>query len=159
MTIEKYLPSYEEIDRAFAYNSSTGEFTRKISTARCTKVGEVAGHKNAQGYIIIKYLGAAYKAHRLAWLIYHKSWPKYDIEHIDGNKSNNSISNLRDVSRSTNSLNTKYTSKNTSGYRGVSPHNGKWRARLTLKGVQHIIGTYDTPEEASIAYKKYKETL
>ena len=65
--MEKYLPSYEEINRIFAYDEKTGIFTRKISTARCTKVGDVAGHINTQGYVIIKYLGEAYKAHRLEW--------------------------------------------------------------------------------------------
>lgn len=157
--MEKYLPSYEEISKYFTYDENTGLFTRKISTARCTKIGDIAGHLNSQGYIIIKYLGDAYKAHRLAWLFYYKEWPSGDIDHIDGNKSNNSISNLRDVDRSTNSLNTKAISKNNSGYRGVSFHNNKWRARIMVKGTQIIIGSYDTPEEASKAYIEYKNNL
>jgi len=157
--MEKYLPSYEEINRIFAYDEKTGIFTRKISTARCTKVGDIAGYVNSQGYVIIKYLGEAYKAHRLAWLISYKEWPVGDIDHIDGVKSNNAISNLRDVTRSKNSLNTKTVSKNKSGYRGVSLHNGKWRARIMVNGIQTIIGSYDTPEEASKAYTEYKNKL
>jgi hypothetical protein len=157
--MEKYLPSYEEIDRTFDYNPETGIFTRKIATARCTKIGDIAGHINSQGYVIIKYLGEAYKAHRLAWLLTYKKWPLEDIDHIDGNKSNNSMSNLREVSRSINSLNTRSTSSNKSGYRGVSLHNGKWRARIMINGKQTIIGTYDTPEEASQAYLVYKKSI
>jgi hypothetical protein len=157
--MEKYLPSYEELDRIFDYNKETGIFTRKVSTARCTKVGDIAGHINSQGYVIIKYLGEAYKAHRLAWLLTYKDWPLGDIDHIDGNKSNNAIKNLRDVSRSKNSLNTKETSSNKSGYKGVSLHNGKWRARIMVEGKQTIIGSYDTPEEASLAYIQYKKNI
>lgn len=157
--MEKYLPSYEEISKVLAYNPETGLFTRKIATARCVKVGDTAGHVNEQGYIIIKYLGLAYKAHRLAWLFTNKEWPKGDIDHKDGNKSNNAITNLRDVSRSTNALNTSVASKNTSGFRGVSAHNGKWRARIMLNGVQTIIGMFSTPEEASAAYIQYKNSL
>lgn len=157
--MEKHLPSYEEVDKVFSYNTDNGNFTRKIRTARCTQVGELAGHINTQGYVIIKYLGIAYKAHRLAWLLVNKEWPKGDIDHIDGNKSNNAINNLRDVSRSINALNTSNISKNKSGYKGVSIHNGKWRARIMLNGISTIIGSYDTVEEASIAYIEYKSKL
>lgn len=157
--MEKYLPSYDEINKNFSYDSNTGLITRKLRVANCSKVGEIAGYINDHGYVIIKYLGDAYKAHRLAWLLHYKVWPEKDIDHIDGNKSNNSIINLRDVSRSTNILNTKHTSNNKSGYRGVSIHNGKWRARLMLNGVSKIIGMYDTPEEASEAYLEYKASL
>lgn len=157
--MENYLPSYEEIDRVFAYDKDTGFITRKIRTARCTTVGEVAGHTNSQGYVILKYLGQSFKAHRIAWLLHHKVWPVHDIDHIDGNKANNSINNLRDVTRQLNCLNTSTKSKNTSGYRGVSLHNNKWRARIMLEGKSTIIGSYDTPEEASIAYQNFKKTI
>jgi hypothetical protein len=155
--MEKYLPSFEEINKAFSYDSQTGIFTRKIRTANCSKIGDVAGHINTQGYVIIKYLGEAYKAHRLAWLLTNKVWPAGDVDHIDGNKSNNAIYNLRDVSRSRNALNTSIKSKNKSGYKGVSIHNGRWRARIMLDGKSIIIGSYTTPEEASAAYNEYKK--
>ena len=63
------------------------------------------------------------------------------------------------LSNSESKRNTSNLSKNKSGYRGVSLHNGKWRARIMVNGVQTIIGVYNTPEEASIAYINYKKTL
>lgn len=155
----KILPTFEEVDQLFAYNQDTGIFTRKVRTAICTKIGDIAGQINAQGYVILKINGDAYKGHRLAWLLHTKVWPTGDIDHIDGNKQNNAISNLRDVQRSVNSLNTKIIQNNSSGYRGVQYHNSKWRARVMLNGKQHIIGSFDTPEDASKAYISFKESL
>lgn len=155
----KVLPTYEELFQVFDYCTETGLISRKIKTAISTKVGDIAGHINAQGYVIVKYKTQAYKAHRLAWLLYYKQWPEHDVDHIDGNKSNNSIKNLRDVPRSINALNTKPISSNKSGYRGVSLHNGKWRARIMINGKSTIIGTFNTPEEASEAYITFKKNL
>ena len=147
---------YEEVFKAFSYNSTTGLLTRKIKTVG-NSIGDTAGHINAEGYVVVKYHSKAFKAHRLAWLLTYKQWPKGVIDHIDGNKSNNAILNLRDVSNSTNSLNTSLVSKNKSGYKGVTFHHNKWRSRIMVDGVSIIIGSFNTPEEASSAYEAFKK--
>ena len=91
-----------------------------------------AGSISKEGYIKIKLKGKSYLAHRLIWLMFYGEWPKNEIDHIDGNRLNNSISNLRDVTRSINQKNAHARKDNVSGVRGVHyiKHKGEyWVAR------------------------------
>jgi hypothetical protein len=84
------------------------------------------------------------------------SWPKEDIDHIDGNKLNNSWSNLRSALHQQNQCNIKRRSDNTSGFKGVSFHAGagKWMAMVMKDSKSHYLGLYETPEAAHAAYCK-----
>ena len=145
----------EIIKEMLDYNLETGVFRWKISTNRRIKIGAIAGTKNWNLYFIIPLNGKRYRAHRLAWMYVYGTWPVYDIDHINGNPSDNRFNNLRDVTTSHNTQNqTKPHKRNKCGLLGVSWHTvGKcWRARICTNGVQMLIGHFKTPEEAHQAY-------
>lgn len=146
------------LHQLFEYDQEKGCFIRKIN-AGSSKVGDIAGCVNSIGYVQIYVDGKNYTGHRLAWLYVNNEWPDCDIDHIDGNRSNNAISNLRLASRSQNNQNVKSCrSDNKSGYLGVSFHKqmSKWCARIKIGTVYKHLGLFNTPEEASNAYIEAK---
>ena len=91
----------ELVKRFLEYNPLTGEFKwRPSNNGRC---GKSAGSIQSNKYVSIRIQGKAYLAHRLAWLITYGKMPKKDIDHIDRNRQNNRIDNLREVTASENS--------------------------------------------------------
>lgn len=101
--------------------------------------------------------GTLYLGHRLAWLWVYGDWPANDIDHIDGNPLNNSIANLRDVSKSVNLQNRRRaTRENTCGFLGVRKRESKWEARIKINGKDVSIGRFSTPEQAHQAYLSVK---
>lgn len=95
------------------------------------------------------------KAHRAAWAHYHGRWPTQDIDHIDGNKHNNRIENLRDVSRQENMRNVPLTKANKSGVKGVHWYKArnKWVASIMISGKHKHLGYFDLKEDAASARK------
>lgn len=139
----------------FSYDKETGFFTRKIGV-RGESIGEVAGTLGGDGYwqISIGPRGARkiYKAHRLAWLYVYSEWPEKQIDHINGNRSDNRWVNLREATQSQNNANAARRSDNTSGFKGVMRGRKKWRAQITVRGKNLEIGTFESPEAAHAAY-------
>lgn len=147
----------EELKDVLHYDPETGQFTWVKRTAKCVHVGDVAGNINKFGYCTIGIKGKIYKAHRLVWLYMTGQWPKGLIDHINGNKSDNRLSNLRVVDESGNSQNVrKPNRRNQSGFIGVILFQGKWRASITVNKKTQRIGDYETPEEAHAAYLEAK---
>jgi len=142
------------------YDQETGIFTWKVSTSSRVKAGDVAGCPDGQGYLQISVQSRLYRAHRLAWLYACGEWPKLDIDHINRNRSDNRISNLRDVSRKQNGQNASKPSSNTSGYTGVSWHRrrSKWQVKITHSYKMIHLGYFSILEEA-IAARKAAEKL
>ena len=136
------------------YNEITGIFTWKQKLSGRGAIGKTAG-TTSYGYKAINIDGVRYFAHRLAWLYVYGSWPKKEIDHIDRNRKNNSISNLRDVSRVVNALNTGNRSDTSSGIKGVTfcKDRNLWQAQINLSGRNITLGRFDTIDEAAIAYK------
>lgn len=97
-----------------------------------------------------------YRAQRLIWLIYYGVWPKNVIDHKDGDRQNNRIDNLRDVTLSQNSRNQALSRKNTSGVTGVywSKGDKKWRAQIKIKKKCHYLGMFDQFDDAVAVRKK-----
>ena len=87
-------------------------------------------------------------------------YPKGEIDHIDGDSENNSISNLRVVDRKTNCMNTGLQAASVSGFCGVNWHepSGKWRARVKVDGSEKYIGLFDDPEEAAKEIKAVRDS-
>jgi hypothetical protein len=134
------------------YNPDTGVFTNLSARSTSIKAGVSAGYIRQDGYVVIKVDSKPYKAHRLAWLYVHGSWPIDLIDHI---RSDNKISNLREATNRQNIQNLKAArSDNGSGYLGVSFRKGcgKWRATIFIDGMNRSLGDFDTPELASEAY-------
>ena len=133
------------------YCPDTGSFFWKKTRNQMAVEGSEAGCVDNKGYRVITYDGKRYKAHRLAWFFVHNQWPKNQIDHIDENKSNNRISNLRDVSQSVNQHNISIARKdNTSGHRAIHWHkqHQKWNVRVQLEGKRHEVGLFEDLEDA-----------
>jgi len=111
----------------FEYNKEDGLLLRKKRQPK-TKVGSIAGCVTPGGYRYVQFDGRKYAVHRLVWLLEFGCFPEQTIDHIDGNKYNNCIENLRVVSRTVNNRNAKKRHDNTSGVTGVSLlTNGNYR--------------------------------
>lgn len=135
------------------YFPETGVFTWKISRGLAV-VGAEAGTKVSNGYIHICIDRHVIGAHRLAWLYVHGKWPKSNIDHINRNKVDNRIANLREATTSENGQNTLVNKRNTSGYKGVSwlSCRNRWRALITVNGKKHNLGLFKDPKDAYAAY-------
>ena len=135
-----------------------GELVRKVSTARRVKIGDIAGTiHHATGYRRIRVNGKQYRAHRLIWFMVHGKFPVNMLDHINGNKLDNRISNLREATHQENMQNkTKARLDNKSGFLGVSLNKGRFRANIKLNGKLKYLGLFDTPKEAHEAYLKAK---
>lgn len=143
------------------YDCETGIFTWKEKIAKKTIVGGKAGCLR-NGYITINIMGKRYQAHRLALIYVHGHCNSYDVDHINGNKSDNRIVNLRFATRSENKQNIiKRQPNNRSGYTGVDWHKSSnmWRATITIMRKQKHIGLFKTAEEAHKAYLEAKKQL
>lgn len=143
--------SYDELVQYLDYNPETGIFTHRNSGRR-VKAGDVAG-TDCNGYIRIKYKSKSYYAHRLAWLYMTKNPITHFIDHIDRNTSNNAWSNLREATHADNMKNRSIRKDNTTGYRGVMRRGKMFIAKLKKDGKVIYLGTYATPDQASIAYE------
>lgn len=142
------------------YDPVTGLFTRRVRTSQMNRAGEVAGTRTGIGYVRVSVDGKLYLAQRLVWLYVHGNLPAGDIDHIDGDKQNNKLENLREVSRSVNMQNVASARvNNKSGLLGVCRHGPSFRAQIKLNGVRHTLGSFKTPEEAHAAYIAAKAAM
>ena len=142
----------ERLKELFEYDEHSGVFIRK-NPIQGQKAGEIAGYRNPSGYQIIGIDYSIYFAHRLAWFYTHGEWPKVHIDHINGNPSDNRISNLRLATVSLNRENMrKPKSDNKCGFLGVRFNKGAYQSTITVKGQEIYLGRYKTPEEAYEVY-------
>lgn len=146
-------PTKKEVDSLLDYDKGSGVFRWKKNTGKARKE-EVAGSVNHSGYILIGIKGKQYRAHRLAWLMTYGEWPNKHIDHINCNRSDNRICNLRLCSQEQNLANSRKPAKNSSGYKGVSwcKFTDRWRATIRHNGKSISLGRFDCPEEAHRAY-------
>ena len=102
-----------------------------------------------------------YSAHRLAWLYVHGAWPTGQIDHINGDRGDNRISNLRDVTPALNTQNQRRAARSnkSSGLLGVTANRGRWLAQISIGGKSRNLGRYATPEEAHAVYVAAKRVL
>jgi hypothetical protein len=137
------------------YNQETGNFVWKVDHGIKFKAGEAAGYV-AQGYARIYIKRKPYQAHRLAWLYVYGEWPKGEIDHINRNKADNRIANLRDVTHSQNMINKDPKSNNTTGHPGVQydRQRNKYRAVVAREGRKYCGGRHPTIEAAIAARKR-----
>jgi len=158
----KKLPPIEELRRLFSYDPETGILTRKISTSSNARAGDEAGGLDKDGYKTLRVCGKKYQAHRICYAIYHGVDPHpMQIDHINHDRSDNRIENMRLVSHQENGKNQSKYANNTSGVTGVdwNKRNNKWRARIKLNSKLKDLGYFTNKADAisarRAAEKKY----
>ena len=155
--METLAISHDYVLSAFDYQD--GNLIRKIG--RAGEVGQIAGclHKG-KGYIHVKIKAKSFKAHRLVFL-YHNGYLPDFVDHIDGNKRNNKIENLREATKEENCQNQKVRSTNTSGCKGVSwdKVKSKWKVALCKNYKSIYFGLYEDLELASLVAMEATELI
>lgn len=133
------------------YDAEAGVFRWRISRGS-RRAGAVAGNLRRDGYVGILVCGRLYTAHRLAWLWVTGEWP-IEVDHRDGDGSNNAWTNLRLATHAQNMSNTKKPRHNTSGFKGVHlRRQGDFSASIQHKGKTIHLGLFPTAEAAHAAY-------
>ena len=140
-----------EIARQFlSYDPQSGSLTWLVSRGT-VKAGTIVCKISNRGYITVKLLGKTYQAHRIAWLITHGEWP-ITIDHINRQKTDNRLVNLRNATQQQNMCNVPRKRTNTSGVRGVSwqSQSGKWQVEVKSDGKRYYLGSYRDIELAEL---------
>src|SRR5581483_9439840 len=142
----------DEWRRVISYDPATGEFTWLVGR-KTVRPGDRAGTL-CQGYIRIQFSRKCYAAHRIAWLLSFGEWPACGIDHINGQKHDNRISNLRLATYSQNGCNRGVQRNTLSRFKGVYPITGTngWFARIEINGRKKYLGAFKTRELAADAY-------
>lgn len=162
----------EYLKEAITYNPDSGEFIWKIrprshfanqngmNAFNSRRPGKKSGSVNGSGYVIIKLNGVCYGAHRLAWLYMNNEIPSV-IDHMNRNRSDNRISNLRNVSTAENLFNAGNRRDNTSGTKGVSWNivAKKWQARIRIRGKAKNLGFFESLDLAKEARESAEKKL
>lgn len=155
------LPTPAELRKLLRYDATSGKLywlprvgdpgTVGAFNLRCA--GREAFRIGAHGYLIGVINQRGVRAHRVVWALVYGEWPRGEVDHIDGNKTNNTLSNLRVVSHAVNQRNQRRPSHNSSGVIGVSWHKDKkrWCAHIKREGRQVALGSYRQFEEAVVA--------
>lgn len=151
----------DEVKRLLEYDPETGVLTWKINISN-RKIGDVAGYSytlKRQGesykrYIKIGIKDKKYLAHRIIWLYVNGSFPENEIDHIDGDGTNNKIENLREVEHKENSKNRRKPSNNISGMVGIAYVYNKWRVTIRVNGKRIHLGYFKDIQDAIISRKE-----
>ena len=158
----KDLPSIEYLHERLRYEPETGKLFWRYceSMPRCWNARwsgkEALASLHANGYLEGAIDNKNCWSHRVIWAMEHDSWPVHQIDHIDGNPSNNRIANLRDVTQSVNMRNATKHIHNTSGFNGVEfvKNSKKWRANMKIDGKKTHLGYFDNIEDAIASRKE-----
>lgn len=135
-----------------SYSPNTGVFTRIANRTRKDLIGTVCGSTNANGYVYINVQRKVYLAHRLVFLYVTGKWPTVHVDHINGVRTDNRWTNLREATRSQNNMNSAPKRQGLKGVEIISGRNKKFMARICTDGVRRCLGYYYTEAEAHAAY-------
>jgi len=143
----------EELNRRFSYDPETGAITRNIRMGGYP-AGSVAGCAQ-RDYYYVSVDHRRISAHRMAWALHYGAWPKLTIDHINNDRFDNRIANLRLATVAENVRNRPRCANNTSGYKGVrfDKRTGRYIVAITVNKVTHQLGTFATADNAVAAYE------
>lgn len=153
--------THDELLRILDYCPATGQFKWRVAVGYAINANDAAGYLHKyHGYVVIRYRRKGYLAHRLAWLYVYGRWPAKHLDHINGDRADNRIGNLRECSQRQNEWNKRAPVTNTSGRKGVkvSETPNRWHAQIRVNGKLVHLGTFSSAEDAETAYKKAAET-
>lgn len=153
--------SADRVRHLFDYCAESGVVTRKVTVGRRGMVGQVVGCLTRKGYLCVRIDGNFYMLHRVIFLHMTGRWPRYQIDHANGAKSDNRWANLREATQAQNSQNVKPHVDSSSGKLGVSWHkeHQKWRASIGINGRHEHLGYFTAKEEAQLAYVAAKKSM
>ena len=157
MKISEANLTVDRVNELLSYCPGTGQFIWKISRKKSAVAGSIAGATNGNGYRQISLDGTVYLSHRLAWFICFNEWPTI-VDHINRDRSDNRLDNLREVSQSINIHNSSNKPSKT-GFRNARKVGNKYQSEIKVNGKSIHLGMFNTPEEASNAASKYREQL
>ena len=151
----------EHLRRKFVYDPETGKIFRHLGDETYFELGREAFRTDTpKGYLVGNFQRKIYLAHRIAWALFYGEWPQGQIDHLNGNRKDNRISNLRVVTNLENCRNLgRRATKNPdrdSGVNGVYWHkkNQKWVARLKTNGIWIYLGSHINLDEAIAARRR-----
>lgn len=142
--------------KCISYDPSSGIFTSRLFMGSGKRLpGDPLGSVGSHGYMTTMVAGRAYLLHRLAWFMVHGRWPKEAIDHIDQNKLNNRLSNLRECTLGENNWNLPLSPLNSSGVTGVhwDKRSGRWMATIRADGKTKYLGKFKQKDDAASAYQ------
>jgi len=147
--VNKTILTQDYLSTIITYSPDSGVITRN---------GKEAGYASSHGYRQIEIKGKAYMAHHVAWVMSHGVWPKAQLDHINHNRTDNRIDNLREVNNQGNRLNLSKRKDNSSGHTGLyKTKSGKYIVRLCIRKKIHNLGTHsDITKALSIRDSAYK---
>lgn len=139
----------DRVKELFQYDPDTGIMTRRINWYKGKK-GDVVGGRHNHGYLQTRVDGSTYLVHRLIFL-YMEGYMPEEVDHVNGKRDDNRWENLRTCTKSTNALNSKRSTRNKSGVKGVHwcKRDKKWIAQIYVDGVSRKLGYFDSLDEAT----------
>jgi hypothetical protein len=144
----------ELVKELFDYKDGNLYWKKKLTKTSPIKIGYEVGTVMTDGYKRSHFLNGAHAVHRMIFLWHHGFLPKY-VDHIDGNKVNNRIENLREITAIQNTYNRKIGKNNKSGVKGVFwSKNNRWIAQIRANGKVIYLGSYKELNEAEKAAKE-----
>ena len=140
----------------FRYDPFTGKLFWLVNKRGHHLIGREAGSLKRNGYISISIDGKRHQAHRIIWAMAHGKMPQQCIDHINGDKADNRLENLRSATVAENTRNAGKPATNSSGYKGVyfEKGRGKWRAKISVMNRDIHIGYFGSCEDAVAAYQE-----
>lgn len=148
------LPNQTKLLNWFDYNPRTGILRWKKSPVGHVKPGDIAGSGAGHGYLKVKFQGKLYHLHRLLMSMWNGVDPgDREVDHINGDRSDNRWENLRLATRSQNTINRQRSLPKASGLpQGVYRDRKRFKAQIKVDGRKRHLGCYATPDEAHTAY-------
>ncbi len=151
----------ERVRYLFNYEPSTGRLIRRVNAGYRARKGSIAGGMSRHGYRIVRVDGIVFMAHRIVWMHVHGEWPAKTLDHINGDRSDNRLENLRLADQYENGYNRKVSRRSSTGVLGVYWENTrlKFSASINFRGKTYNLGRYSYLKEAVAARKQAEQRL
>lgn len=147
----------KDIKDFISYDQDTGEFRWAANCGARGRVGALIHNPTSLGYLVVVFRERRHPAHHLAWWWSYGERALSEIDHINGARADNRISNLRLATREQNTRNASVRRDSKTGVKGVSPDGKSFRARCWANGKRHFIGNFPTIELAARAVREFRE--